>query len=131
MTIAEPIATEAPRSNTRRTLAWTSAAGAVAFAGLGVVGQIVGQDAADHWNEGPECNPPDGRSRTEACGGYGYEGTANTMAVLRGVGFVGAGMLAVTSVVLFVTSSRAVAARTAFACGAGPGTFGLACGGRF
>lgn len=126
-----PPLTEAPQSNTRRTLAWVSAAGAAVFLGVGVAGQVVGQNAADQWNEGAECNPPDGRSRIEACGGQGYDSTANTMSVLRGVGFVGGGVLAAVSVVLFVTSSRSSTSRSAFACGTGPGTLGVACGGSF
>jgi hypothetical protein len=126
-----PVVTEAPQHNTRRTLAWVSAAGAAVFLGVGVAGQVVGQNAADQWNEGAECNPPDGRSRIEACGSEGYDSTANTMSVLRGVGFVGGGVLAAVSVVLFVTSSRPPPSRSAFACGTGPGTLGVACGGSF
>ncbi|MFO0605016.1 MAG: hypothetical protein U0324_17685 [Polyangiales bacterium] len=53
------------------------------------------------------------------------------MGVLRGVGFVRAGVLATASVVFFVTSSRPLAQRSALACGAGPGTLGVACGGVF
>lgn len=113
--------------STSRTLAWVSAGGAVAFAGLGVVATLVGQPAADRWN-GSAC---DGASGTTGDCGDDYQ-TAQTMQALQWVGLVGAGALAATSAVLFVVSSRGTSpARSAFACGAGPGTLGVACGGRF
>ncbi|MFO0605019.1 MAG: hypothetical protein U0324_17700 [Polyangiales bacterium] len=53
------------------------------------------------------------------------------MGILRGVGFVGAGVLAATSVVLFVTSSRPSSLALRHLVRAGPGTLGVACGGVF
>ncbi len=127
--VAEPPPAPARGGGVRRTLAWVSVGGAAVFAGVGVLGQVVGQGAADRWN-GLDCTPLDGRSREEVC--VSDRDTAQAMGALRGIGFAGAGVLAVTSVVLFVTSSGGDAeGRRAFACGAGPGTFGVACGGRF
>lgn len=129
-TVLPPPVEASPRGGqTVRTLAWVSAGGAVAFAGIGVVATVLGQPAADRWNDANQCGASTGDG-SDACSNDLR--TAQTMEVLRWTGIVGAGVLVVTSAVLFVASSRGEAhAHAAFGCGAGPGTLGLACGGSF
>lgn len=115
--------------NTLRTLAWASGGVAVTFAGIGVVATVLGQSAADRWNDTRQCGASTGHG-ADACSDDLR--TAQTMEALRWTGIVGAGALGVTSAVLFVISTRdASPARSAFVCGAGPGTVGVACGGSF
>lgn len=112
-----------------RTLAWVGAAGSVALLGTGVAALVVGSGAASRWNDDAQCQRP-GRTREEVCASE--RATAESMGTLAVVGFVGGGVLAAASAVLFVVSRpRGREPRTAVACGQGPGEFGLACGWRF
>lgn len=112
-----------------RTLAWASGAGALVFAGVGIAAHVVGSDAADQWN-GSTCVPPNGLTRDQNC--HDSYATAQTMDALRWVGFVGAGALAVTSAVLFVTSAPRTTSRTSMvSCTPTLGAPGILCGGRF
>ncbi len=120
-----------PASTLPRTLAWASVAAGAAFLGLGVGTYLVGDSAAARWNSA-QCLPP-GILRETAC--PDERSTAETMGVLATVGFVGAGLLGATSVVLFVTArsprDERPTARGLVGCGPGPGQLGLSCGGRF
>ena len=113
-------------SNTLRILAWTSAVGAGLFVGAGVVGQVVGQPAADRWNstgcfDAPTVTPVECDEALVR---------AQSSGAVRWVGFVGGGALAVASVVLFVRSGGEPR-NEAFACGPSAGGFGITCRGRF
>lgn len=113
--------------NTLRTLAWTSAAGAAIFLGVGAGTYVVGLNAADRWNS-DACLSPD-RNRGDVC--PDDRSTASTMGVLATVGFVTGGALAVASAVLLgVSASSRRPAHAAVRCGVGPG-WTAACAGEF
>lgn len=113
--------------STLRTLAWVSGATAVAMLGVGVVGYVVSGDAASRWNDDAQCLPPMG-TRESACGSD--RETAEAIGAMSVAGFVGAGLLGVTSAVLFVLSPTRLHERS-MNCGSGPGTVGVSCVVRF
>lgn len=117
-------------NSTLRALAWGTAGGAVAFAGVGVLGQVLGAPAAERWNSDACVNQSDVGNGTCAQD----IATARTMGWLRGVGFVGAGVLAASSVVLFVVSrpSAQEPRSVAFSCAPVVGDQqGVQCAGAF
>lgn len=121
-----------PSSGATRTLAWATGGGALVFLGVGALGYALGSSAADRWNSAA-CDPTAAiPSRGQRCAGD--DSTAQTMGTLAVVGFVGGGVLAATSAVLFLVSGgghREQATRAFVGCGMGPGELGVACGGRF
>ncbi len=117
-----------------RTLAWTSAVGAAVFIGVGVVGYVVGSDAAAQWNDDSRCLQSTMPTVTRGGQCSGLSDTADTMQTLSYAGFIGGAALTITSAVLFVTapgSQQRERARARFGCGPGPTALGMACGGAF
>jgi len=107
---------------TQRTLAWVAAGGAVALLGGGIAATVV-QAGADAYIS-------DAANLCAAAGACAEQrDTQDTAHTLSIVGYVGAGALAVTSAVLFLTAPSGTRARAtgALACGLGPGTAGVAC----
>jgi hypothetical protein len=125
-----PVATDrgAP---TRRVLAWAALGGAVAFAAGGVTFHVLREQAATRYNLGltaGRCAGSDIAVETDATCQSDRDATA-TFHALTIAGYVTAGILAVTSTVLFLSGGAprpAVAARRV-ACGGGPGIVGVAC----
>lgn len=120
--------TAPPRGNTARTLAWVSAGGAVVLLGVGIAGYVLGSGAAARWNDDGVCGLQ-GTSTRDAC--LEDRQTTDTMSALTIAGLAGAGVLAVTSAVLFVASPRSAPARASMRCGGGPGMVGVSCAVRF
>ncbi len=101
-----PVVPRAPtpaHGSSLRVAAWASWGGAVLFAGVGVAGLVVGGAAADRWNDDAQCLAP-GRSRESLCADD--RSLAETMGPVATAGFVGAGVLAATGVVLWTLSGR-------------------------
>lgn len=117
-----------------RTLAWTGAVGAAVFIGVGVVGYVVGSEAAAQWNDDARCLQSTMPTVTRGGQCSGLNDTADTMQTLSYAGFIGGAALTITSAVLFVTapgSPQREQARARFGCGPGPTALGMACGGAF
>lgn len=115
-------------SHPLRPVAWVALGGAVVGVGLGVVGHVIGQPAADKWNSESMCTAA---SPTADC--VEARNTAESMGVLRAAGFIGGGVLAATSIVFFIATPPRVetTTRTAFRCAPNLASPGLSCGGRF
>lgn len=124
--VAEPTASTPAGSAGQRVLAWVLAGGAAVGVGVGVGGLVLRNDAAVRWND--DACLAGGRTRQDNCAIDLAEG--ERYGVMTGVGFGVGGALAVTSAVLFLTLPDArVGGSARLACGPGPGTVGLACGG--
>lgn len=92
------------RGSWRRPLAWTFAAGAIAFAGGGVAALVVSNGKAADYNnlvDSTGCRGPDAATCSDL---HSDSDGARTLAI---VGFSLAGALAVTATVLFLNESRA------------------------
>ncbi len=111
-----------------RPVAWVALGGAVVGAGIGIVGHVVGQPAADKWNSETTCQVA---SPSAEC--IEARDSAQTMGIVRAAGFIGGGVLAATSIVFFIVTPPQVEAttRTAFRCSPALTTAGVVCGGRF
>jgi hypothetical protein len=97
--------------------------------GLGVAGLLLRQGAADSFaNAG--CGTENLGAQPAGCQSD-YD-TVQSMQAMEIAGFVAGGVfVAAGAVLLFVGPSASREQRTAWACGQGPGTIGLSCGGRF
>ncbi len=128
-----PVEPGSPRADSSRT-AWTVglAIGAGVALATGVVALVVREGQVSSFNDNPLCFEHQG----VAYGGAdcaSAQSTAGTMQGLAIGALVTGGALAVASGVLWLTAPRRNTehAGASFACGSGPGTFGLACGARF
>lgn len=123
-----PRASDVPAapSSLTRTLGWTSAATAGAFLVGGSIAYVVGLNQVDSYNE--TCPPPDTPSLSPDC--QGRVSSVQTMQALAITGFVGGGVLAAASAVLFLVAPSRAAERgaAALACRRGPGDLGVTCG---
>jgi hypothetical protein len=126
--ITTPPTVQPQPTDTRRILAWTAAGGAVLGFGVALVAWTRRESVVSDYNS--RC--PEGAvlpfARTASC--IATHNTAesdrNTWDTLSTVGLVAGGALAITSVVLFTTSSQRRPV-TSLACGQGPGTLGIRC----
>ncbi len=98
-----PAAPAATPGNGLRIGAWAAWGGAVVLAGVGVGTMVAGGAAASRWNDDTRCLRP-GQSRESLCAGD--RDAAESMGTAATVGFVGAGVLAVTGTVLWILSGR-------------------------
>jgi hypothetical protein len=111
--------------------------GAVGLVGLGL-GAVTGAIAASDWSTAKnDCN---GQSRgcTTTEPASGKESSANTMATISTVGFIGGGALAAAGIIVFLTAPRAPSSEARpsaralqFVPAAGPGRAGIAVIGSF
>jgi hypothetical protein len=113
---------------TQRTLAWVSLGGAGALVATGVAGLFVRSSAASDFNSTPSCTGQPTSALSSQCKSWLDQGTTgSTVAV---VGFVGGGVAAALSIVLFATAP-ATKARSAlsFPCSPvlGAGVRGASC----
>lgn len=113
----------------RQALAWTSV-------GLGAVGLGVGIWATqERLNRravyDDRCPPGFPRERQSVCDGLLAQVSEGGIVAAQVGGFIAAGAFVTTAVVLFATMPDASPSARAFACGPGPGTFGVGCEGRF
>ena len=116
-----------PPPSPLRTLGWVSAGGALAGLGVGAIALILREGHAADYNREPSCG-----SMMEAATCKEHRDGVSSSESLAIGGFVSAGILGATSAVLFIVAPSARdTSRTAFACGAGPGAFGISCAGRF
>lgn len=126
LALATPATPTSSAATTRRVFAWVAAGGAAVGLGVGVAGLLLRNDAAARWN-GDACLSG-GRTREANCGSLRADGERDE--VLSGLGFGLGGALAVTSLLLFVTlPSERGEATARLACGPGPGSLGVSCGG--
>jgi hypothetical protein len=114
----------APRGHAQRTLGWIAAGSAAVFLAGGITSTIYAADSASRYNSTPACysGPP-----SDACSSY--VSRLNTSETLEVVAYSAAGLAAVGSALLFLTSPRDNdhrAARAGAWCLPSPG--GLACG---
>ena len=120
--------------STQRTLGWAAAVGAGVGLAAGVVGLVVREGAATDFNTHCVVNGGFATQRNHPGQGdcqslYDSGSTMQTVAI---GGFVAGGVLAGISTVLLLTAPRRrEQPAAAFACGQGPGTFGVACVARF
>jgi hypothetical protein len=115
-------ATESSGS-TQRTVGWVALGIAGAFAATGVVALVARSQQVSDYNSDPTCPGMASAMQPPSCADR--QSSASTWGTVALVGFVGAGVLAVTSVTLIATAPRR-AAVGAVACRAGLGS--LACG---
>lgn len=130
---ARPVATAATSGDeggassgsTQRVLGWTAGGLGLALLGAGVASGVMFTRTADEYGQQrcEEIDPNDG------CASQ-YE-RMKTLNVVQWLGYAGGGALLATGVVLLLTAPRYTRRATALTCGAGPGTVGIACGGRF
>lgn len=117
-----------------RTLAWIAAGGAVAGFGVALLGWRLREGEVSGFSSRcPDVVTTDA-AHVSDCGQRRaqLEGDVRTWEALSTVGLVAGGALAVTSAVLFATSSSGASpSRTSLACGAGPGVLGVRCAVRF
>ncbi len=127
ITVVPPRRVRAP-SATLRTLAWVSAGGSAAFAITAVTAQILMMNAAFRWNSDAICGS-DPQQPSPGC--LDDAQRALDMDVLRTIGYVGAGALAVTSVALFVIPSVGSRREARVRCVPSFGATVVTCGGAF
>jgi hypothetical protein len=120
--------TETRPTNTRRILAWTAAGGAALGLSVALVAWAQRERVVSDYNSRcPEGAVLSFQQITSCIATHPIaESDRNTWNTLSTVGLIAGGALAVTSVVLFTTSSRHHPA-TSLACGQGPGTLGIRC----
>jgi hypothetical protein len=117
-------------------LGLVAAGGAVVATGVGIGALIVRANHVSKYNDDALCTPPNGKTREQNCGSErSAAATAQTFSLIA---FAAAGVLAISSVVLFAIapSDREPAATvgvssSAHACGLGPGEVGIGCVFRF
>ncbi len=112
--------------STQRTLGWIGLGAAGAFVATGIVALVARGQQVSAYNNDPTCPGMGSPSQPAACADR--ESAASTWGAVSIVGFIGAGVLAATSVTLLLTAPRP-SARHAVACGVtGPL---LTCGSEF
>ena len=116
------------RATTLRTVGWVSAGGSAGFAVTGIIAQIVMMNAAYRWNSEEICGPDTQRPSTECLRDAQQ---ARDMDVVRTIGFVGGGALAVAAVTLLVIPSVAPRDRAQVRCVPSFGSTVVTCGGVF
>lgn len=123
--------------STHTTLAWAGTVGAAASIVIGGVLARARESPADRYNVGADtgrclgtASPLDTETDTNCRSDRSAADALRTGSI---VAFTVGGLLAVGSIVLFVTapSRRSPTARARMECTPGPGDFGVACGGRF
>jgi len=120
-----------PRS-IRPMLAWGALAGAAVGAGVAIGAAVSREGHVAEYNADATC--PGVRHGPQPPSCEALVGATDTMEQVFAVALVSAGVLAVTSVVLFLTGSNrsdGVTPTARFACDVGPGVVGIQCLGRF
>lgn len=119
----------APASSAMRAAAWGTAAGAVAFVATGAIAWGVGAGAASRWNN--DSCLANGRTREQNCAND--LSLAENMRVVSIGGWIGGGVLAVSSTLLFVLSRPSAEERRSvqIRCVPSVGSSSLVCAGVF
>ena len=115
---------------TQWTLGWIFGAASLAALGASLIAIPLANSAADRYGADPTCRGSRAEANAETSACQGWRSTYEAMTGLNVGGYVAAGALAVTSIVLFATapSRRPAAATTGMRCGGGPGQIGVTCG---
>jgi hypothetical protein len=109
------------------TAAWLTLSGSIALLGGGVAATVVREAEVSAWNS-PSCLGV-GVTRAEKCGDH--QATANTAMALSIVGYASAGLLAATSVALFLRGHAPPSNVATVAPRCGVGVLSAWCGGVF
>jgi hypothetical protein len=116
----------------RLALAWSSLAGAAVGAGIATGAVVVREGQVADYNADVAC--PGIRSGSQPARCATLVDRTGSMETIATAAFVGAGILAAATTVLFLTGSGRSSARAQlpwFACGVGPGMNSIQCAGRF
>jgi hypothetical protein len=122
----------APPPNRRSAVAWLALGGSATLLVGGIVASIVREREVAIWNDSDACLHGTA-TRQATCGDH--QATAITATVLSVIGYAGGGVLAATSLILFLRPGSAPAASarqgSAFTARCGAGMLSVACAGTF